>query len=127
MGLQIANYLFVLKYTLRPLLLYSANQKPLDLLKVKWLSSLVIGFTTPVLVFIANQTPDYHILRFNSDPLTIALLLLGTSLFLYLYVFESWDVDACTDVMRRLQPGSLVLASALIVSLVLTPTQSRWP
>ena len=125
--LQIANYLVILKYTVRPLLLYSANQKPLDMLKVKWLSALVIGFIAPVLVFVANQTPDYHILRFNSDPVTITLLLIATGLFLYLYVYESRDVDACTDVMRRLKPGSLVLASALVSSLVLTPTQSRWP
>ena len=90
---MIANYLIILKYVLNPLIQYGGNQKEFDLLKVKWLAALIIAFVAPVIVFVFNQTSEYHILRFNGDPLTIALLLVGTSIHFYLNIIKNSHAD----------------------------------
>ena len=83
------------------MLTYGGNQKESDLLKIKWLSSMILAFGTPVFVFLCNSTPEYHILRFNSDPLTISLLLVSTTLYYYLFVYQGKDaVEVNGDTMK---------------------------
>jgi hypothetical protein len=62
--------------------------RPTELLKVKWLANLMIAFYVPLLVFVANTTPNYRILRFNQDITTILLVALGILLHFYQSTFS---------------------------------------
>ena len=63
--LLVVNTLYVYTYMVKRTLVEAYVDRPTELLKVKWLANLMIAFYVPLLVFVANTTPNYRILRFN--------------------------------------------------------------
>ena len=79
LSLLLFNVTYVYLYNFR-----SISIPQSDTLKVKWLAHLFLAFFSPLLVFISNEQPNYKILRFNSDPHTIILLVVACSGYWYI-------------------------------------------
>ena len=86
--LLIVNTLYVYAYMIKRALVEAYVDRATELLKVKWLANLMLAFYVPLLVFVANSTPNYRILRFNQDIATILLVVLGILLHFYLSTFS---------------------------------------
>ena len=82
--LLVVNTLYVYVYMVKRTLVEAYVDRATDLLKVKWLANMMLAFYVPLLVFVANTTPSYRILRFNRDLTTILLVALGILLHFYL-------------------------------------------
>ena len=86
--LLVVNTLYVYAYKVKRTLVEAYVDRTTELLKVKWLANLMLAFYVPLLVFVANTTPNYRILRFNQDMSTILLVALGILLHFYLSTFS---------------------------------------
>ena len=86
--LLVVNTLYVYTYMVKRTLVEAYVDRATELLKVKWLANLMLAFYVPLLVFVANTTPNYRILRFNQDLSTIILVAVGILLHFYLSTFS---------------------------------------
>ena len=119
--LLVVNTLYVYTYMVKRTLVESYVDRANELLKVKWLAQLMLAFYVPLLVFVANTTPNYRILRFNQDITTILLVALGILLHFYQSTFSPHQqiqiartIDPNTSILKRESSAYLITAVALI-------------
>lgn len=119
--LLVVNTLYVYAYMVKRTLVEAYVDRTTELLKVKWLAQLMLAFYVPLLVFVANTTPNYRILRFNQDITTILLVALGILLHFYQSTFSPHQqiqiartIDPNTSILKRESSAYLILAVALI-------------
>ena len=81
----------------------------------------MLAFYVPLLVFVANTTPNYRILRFNQDITTILLVALGILLHFYQSTISPHQqiqiartIDPNTSILKRESSAYLITAVALI-------------
>jgi hypothetical protein len=119
--LLVVNTLYVYAYMVKRTLVEAYVDRTTELLKVKWLAQLMLAFYVPLLVFVANTTPNYRILRFNQDITTILLVALGILLHFYQSTFSPHQqiqiartIDPNTSILKRESSAYLIFAVALI-------------
>ena len=96
------------------------------MLKVKWLAHMILAFFSPMFVFLLNTTPHYYILRFNGDPLIIALLLIATLIHFWFSSFpHQTKIDLTATNLGREKPAYFILG-VCFVSYLLLNTSEGW-
>lgn len=119
--LLVVNTLYVYAYMVKRTLVEAYVDRTTELLKVKWLAQLMLAFYVPLLVFVANTTPNYRILRFNQDITTILLVVLVILIHFYQSSFSPHQqiqiartIDPNTSILKRESSAYLIFAVALI-------------
>ena len=123
--LLLTNTVFIYQYKIKTLVQDHIDKKT-ELLKVKWLSFLFIGFSSPLIVFFFNQTPNYNILRFHYSLLVCScLVIVSFTIFMYhtFIVPSKVDLNAC--VMKRRDPIFAIMI-LVFLSEFLINTRDVW-
>lgn len=101
--LTAANILYIYLYKLKHTHIPACNiAAPDELLKVKWLAHLLLAFFVPIAVFIFNRTPEYRIMRFNKDFLTIVIGAVGVGMHYWMSNFAKVStIDVVTKGIKK--------------------------
>lgn len=92
-----------------------------DHLKIKWLAHLFLAFFSPILVFLSNDQQNYKILRFNTDPHTILLLVIACSGYWYISCIaeaEKKTADINVQALKKEKRAAIIVASTVVLGLI---------
>ena len=101
LGLVILNTVFLYQYKIKSILHADIDREE-EVLKVKWVSHMILAFLTPFFIFVLNQENNYNLLRFNSKLDVISLVTFSCILFLvHQIMLKPTFIDFTTHVMRK--------------------------
>lgn len=114
--LLILNVTYVYLYNFRSITIPEG-----DHLKIKWLAHLFLAFFSPLLVFVLNDQPNYKILRFNTDPHTILLLLITCCGYWYISCISEANKkssDLNVQALKKEKRGAIIVGATLVIGML---------